>query len=136
MLTSKSFWPLLWKFVHPNLRPFAPKQSLLEEQLSQVQENEVVRLRMVQMSNVPDMVQYMVEERGYPGHRHATQATAQTSTAASVDIIAGTIPGRFCWLIGNCTVEIMRVVICVTIIYNLKCYKDITYFIKKSSIKQ
>ena len=40
-------------------------QSLLEEQISQVQENEVCRLRLVHMSAIPDTL-YMVEERGPP----------------------------------------------------------------------
>ncbi|KAK2158567.1 hypothetical protein LSH36_167g04027, partial [Paralvinella palmiformis] len=82
-------------FVKP--RFFTPyyeeAKSLLEEQLAQVQENDMVRLRMIQMSNIPDMVQFMVDERGYPGHRHPpVLPILPTSTAASVDIIAGTIP--------------------------------------------
>ena len=53
----------------------------------------MVRLRMIQMSNIPDMVQFMVDERGYPGHRITpVMPVPPTSTAASVDIIAGTIP--------------------------------------------
>ncbi len=63
---------------------------MLEEQLSHVQETEVVRLRMIQMSNIPDTL-YMVEDRACYSPYY-TRVNIPSSPA-TVDIIAGTVPG-------------------------------------------
>ncbi|XP_046551868.1 BTB/POZ domain-containing protein 7-like [Haliotis rubra] len=73
-------------FVRPRL--FTPyyeeAKSILEEQLSQAHEQDAGRVRMLNISSIPDTL-YMVEDRHYA----MPYALAPAST---VDIIAGTIP--------------------------------------------
>ncbi|XP_013414062.1 BTB/POZ domain-containing protein 7 [Lingula anatina] len=69
---------------------FEEAKSLLDEHTAQLQDNEMARLRLVHMSSIPDTL-YMVDDRAscppspFPIH-HPVYA------AATVDIIAGTIP--------------------------------------------
>jgi BTB/POZ domain-containing protein 7 len=70
-------------------------KALLEEQLVQVQENEVVRLRMMP-SAIPDTL-YMVSEYACRSSPHLCHRSAQPSLnpqPVSLDVIAGTIPGE------------------------------------------
>ena len=85
--------------------PLSPPQAMLEEQISAVQENEVVRLRMVQMSAIPDTL-YMVDDKAYhhAHHHHPLPPLRHTphhhhhqphpSTSPTVDS-TGTILGKF-----------------------------------------
>lgn len=80
-------------------------QALLEEQLCQVQENEVVRLRMVP-SAIPDALYMLSDFSPHLCLRHASPVASlpfvgpsyemsyPLSSPASVDVIAGTIPGQ------------------------------------------
>ncbi|XP_064602149.1 LOW QUALITY PROTEIN: BTB/POZ domain-containing protein 7-like [Liolophura sinensis] len=65
-------------------------KALLEEQLSQGQESEPSRIRTIHMSSIPDTL-YMVDERQCPLSPYPPGNYISTSTA-TVDIIAGTIP--------------------------------------------
>ena len=61
---------------------------MLEEQLTQDQDHEAGRVRTIQMSSIPDTL-YMVEDRQYLQSYHPF-----SSSTSTVDIVAGTIPGR------------------------------------------
>ncbi|ESO97990.1 hypothetical protein LOTGIDRAFT_92273, partial [Lottia gigantea] len=73
-------------FVRPRL--FTPyydeAKAILEEQLSQAQDIDTGRVRMIHMSAIPDTL-YMVEDRPF-------SLPYPTTPASPVDIIAGTIP--------------------------------------------
>ncbi|XP_050406093.1 BTB/POZ domain-containing protein 7 [Patella vulgata] len=73
-------------FVRPRL--FTPyyeeAKAILEEQLSQAQELDTSRVRMIHMSAIPDTL-YMIEDRPF-------SLPYPTTPASPVDIIAGTIP--------------------------------------------
>lgn len=75
-------------YVKPRL--FTPyyeeTKSMLEEHLGQVQENDMVNVRMIHMSSIPDTL-YMVEDRQY-----AVPSVAYLAPTSTVDVIAGTIP--------------------------------------------
>ncbi len=62
--------------------------------MSQVQENEVVRLRMVQMSAIPDTL-YMVEEKDHAHcvSAHYNSGAYSPSTSPTVDN-SGTVLGK------------------------------------------
>ena len=65
-------------------------QSLLDERVAEAQDNEGGRqLRLLHMSSIPDTL-YMVDDKNYTAY--CVNSAANTAPA-SVDIIAGTIPG-------------------------------------------
>ncbi|CAH1793169.1 unnamed protein product, partial [Owenia fusiformis] len=66
-------------------------KAILDEQLSQAQEQDVVRLRTVHMSNIPDTL-YMLEEKYSSQSGAAYHSANHHSPVCTVDIIAGTIP--------------------------------------------
>ena len=70
-------------------------QCVLEERIHEVGD-ESVRLRTIHVSGIPDTL-YMVEEQVYRGSQAAYHHTPQpqhSPSTATVDIIAGTIPGQ------------------------------------------
>ena len=82
-------------------------QSILEENITQLDDSDNVRLRTVQFCGIPDAL-YMVHDHGSPSlggcygnatggicHDIPRVSVAAAATAHSVDIIAGTIPGGF-----------------------------------------
>ena len=66
--------------------PWLNYQTVLEERLSQGQDQEYGRVRTIQMSAIPDTL-YMVE------HSHYPSSYVNHPGCNTVDIIAGTIPG-------------------------------------------
>ena len=66
---------------------------MLEEQVCQVQENEVVRLRMVHMSPIPDTL-YMVDEKATCGGAPCYPPYLPTAVSSTIDT-SGTILGLY-----------------------------------------
>ena len=66
---------------------------MLEEQVCQVQENEVVRLRMVHMSPIPDTL-YMVDEKATCGGAPCYPPYQPTAVSSTIDT-SGTILGVY-----------------------------------------
>ncbi len=67
-------------------------QAMLEEQVCQVQENEVVRLRVVHMSPIPDTL-YMVEDKASCGGAPCYPPYLPTAVSSTIDT-SGTILGE------------------------------------------
>ncbi len=66
---------------------------MLEEQVCQVQENEVVRLRMVHMSAIPDTL-YMVEDKASCGGAPCYPPYMNLAISSTIDT-SGTVLGNY-----------------------------------------